>query len=111
MGKVVFSVFQETQRVDGDGLPPIVPLDTIAFEGFCIIEAKVNDYFQSKGSKNYTSPLLFCPTWGELLKIAELQIKATKDISHCYLESVKPTGEKRNMGNFEATVLRFFMGS
>lgn len=33
----VYSVFQDTERREADGLPPIVPFDTIAFEGECIV--------------------------------------------------------------------------
>lgn len=111
MGRIIFSVFQKTKRVDSDGLPPIVPLDTIAFEGFCIVQAQGDVHWHGKNSKNYESPLLFCPTWGELLKVAEAQAKATKDRSHVYLEDVVERGEKRNMGSFEASIVQLFLGS
>ena len=111
MNKIEFSVFQNTARINEDGLPPMVPLDTIAFEGFCIIEAKADKFWGGESSKNYVSPLLFCPTWGELIKIAENQIKATKDESHYFLESIFDTGKTLMIDGNTASVLNFFMGS
>ena len=107
---IEFSVFQKTARVDCDGLPPLVPLETIAYEGHCQIVGFSNKIFGGKKSKDYCSDLLFCPTWSELLDQALLSQKSTLDKHHVFLEGIYKL-QNYKMGNIKIQVLRLQLGS
>ena len=104
----VYSVFQDTERREADGLPPIVPFDTIAFEGECIVYVEKDSFWGGNDSRDYFSPVLFCPTWGELFKIADESMKTTGDFHHCFFEGYRKSD---NLAVKHIPIIYFLMGS
>lgn len=78
----VFSVFDVSTRKD------IERLMKPAIKGRCRIVADADDFFGGEGGKDYCSKVLTNPTYADLLKVLDEQIKATRDDHHVFMEGV-----------------------
>lgn len=66
-----------------------VDIESIAIPGRCLLFYE-DAYFGN--GKQYSSPVLFNPTWLEVCKRAEDAMKYTDDLSHYFLESADCIG-------------------
>lgn len=82
------------------------PLDSIAFNGLCILRSETPEFFCSEESKPYFSNVMDSPTWGQVFLESMKAQQATLDFHHCYLEGLKPVKTEDGIA-----ILSFVLGS
>ena len=62
--------------------------DEIAVPGRVVVEAKSDEFWGGGRSEDFASEVLENPTWEELTKVLDEQMKVTKDYHHQFLEGI-----------------------
>jgi hypothetical protein len=70
------------------------------------VEADADEFWGGKESKPYRSKVMASPTWGDLMKCAEEQVRKTRDEHHVYVEGVEFLRKEGKV-----TVVRLALGS
>jgi hypothetical protein len=92
---------------DDDDIP-VDNLDEVAVDGKVIFVAEGDEFYGGDESSDYQSPVLENPTWLELCKHFNDQIKTTGDYHHIFFEGVYKTKKNPIEG---VPVYRFATGS
>lgn len=86
---VSYSAYATGKGPSGEFLILEDRLDEVAVPGRCRLIAPPDVFWGGVHSKGYVSGLLENPTWLDLCVIAEVQIRATNDRHHVFLENVR----------------------
>lgn len=81
-------------------------IKSVAFVGWCCVEADEDEFFGGPDSQPYRSRGLNNPTWEVLMKCAKAQAKKTLDEHHVFVEGYEVVAQHGNV-----TSIRLLLGS
>ncbi len=85
--------------------------NVVAFEDRVVVEASADEFFGGVESRAYRSRVMDRPTWGQLLRCAESQVKRTKDYHHVFLEGAEVVRREVDKDGRSFAVVYLHMGS
>lgn len=111
MGYGRYSVYIKGQPyVVRDGLE-YTKRNVVAFEDRVVVEGYADEFFGGEESRPYRSRMMDRPTWGQLFRVAESQIKRTRDHHHVFLEGARVVRREVDKDGRSYAVVQLTLGS
>ena len=85
--------------------------NVVAFHDRVRVVGHRDDYFGGEESRSYRSRIMVNPTWGQLFRVFQSQMKTTRDYHHAFLEGARIVRREVDTEGVSYAVVELLTGS